>query len=105
MSRTLVLMVRCSSWASLLIRPPPGAAAWLTRRRHLAERRQPLPPIQSASVFFSPDPFFTIVSIDNDTQIRLAAAAPEPGTWFLLATGLAGLLGFCWRRRRWYVLL
>jgi hypothetical protein len=64
------------------------------------ELDQPLPPIQSASVFFSPDPNFAVVSIDNDTQIRLGAAVPEPGTWFLLATGLAGLLGFGWRRRR-----
>jgi hypothetical protein len=29
-----------------------------------------------------------------------AAAIPEPGTWLLLTTGLAGLLGYDWRRRQ-----
>jgi len=56
------------------------------------ELDQPLPPIQFASVFFSPDPFFSVVSIDNDTLITLAPV-PEPGTLLLLATGLTGLLG------------
>jgi hypothetical protein len=64
------------------------------------ELDQPLPPIQSASVFFSPDPNFSVINIDNDTQISLGAAVPEPGTCFLVATALAGLLGFGWRRRR-----
>jgi hypothetical protein len=64
-----------------------------------SELDQPLPPIQFASVFFSPDPNFSVVSIDNDTLIT-RAVVPEPGTWFLLASGLAGLLGFGWRRRQ-----
>jgi hypothetical protein len=65
------------------------------------ELDQPLPPIQFASVFFSPDPNFSVVSIDNDTSITLASAAvPEPGTGLLLTTGLAGLLGFGWRRQK-----
>jgi hypothetical protein len=62
------------------------------------ELDQPLPPIQFASVFFSPDPFFSVVSIDNDTHIELAPV-PEPGTLLLLATGLAGVLGARTRRR------
>jgi hypothetical protein len=56
------------------------------------ELDQPLPPIEFASVFFSPDPFFGNVSIDNDTLIELAPV-PEPATLLLLATGLTGLLG------------
>ncbi len=56
------------------------------------ELDQPLPPIQFASVFFSPDPLFSVVSVDNDTLITLAPV-PEPGTLLLLATGLTGLLG------------
>jgi len=65
------------------------------------ELDQPLPLIQFASVFFSPDPNFTVVSIDNDTLVTLApeTRVPEPGTLFLLTTGLAGLLGFSWFRR------
>jgi hypothetical protein len=61
----------------------------------------PLPPIQFASVFFSPDPNFTVVNIDNDTSVTLASATvPEPDTGLLLMIGLVGLLGFRWRRRR-----
>jgi hypothetical protein len=62
------------------------------------ELDQPLPPIQFASVFFSPDPFFSVVSVDNDTLIELAPV-PEPGTLLLLATGLAGVVGARVRRR------
>jgi PEP-CTERM motif len=62
------------------------------------ELNQPLPPIQFASVFFSPDPNFSVVSQDNDTSVSLAV--PEPGTSFLLTTGLAALLGVNWRRRQ-----
>lgn len=62
------------------------------------ELDQPLPPIQFASVFFSPDPFFTVVNIDNDTLIELAPV-PEPGTLLLLASGLTGLLGVVRVRR------
>jgi hypothetical protein len=62
------------------------------------ELDQPLPPIQFASVFFSPDPSFSVVSVDNDTLIELAPV-PEPGTLLLLATGLAGVVGARVRRR------
>ena len=34
----------------------------------------PCPPIQFESVFFSPDPGFAVVDIDNDTDVRLAPA-------------------------------
>ena len=49
-------------------------------------------------MFFSPDPFFSVVSVDNDTLIELAPV-PEPGTLLLLATGLAGVVGARVRRR------
>jgi hypothetical protein len=62
------------------------------------ELNMPLPPIVAASVFFSPDPGFAVVSIDNDTTVRLATVA-EPGTLLLMAMGL-GLLGF--GRRSWH---
>jgi PEP-CTERM motif-containing protein len=61
------------------------------------ELDQPLPPTQFASVFFSPDPFFSNVSIDNDTHVELAPV-PEPGTLLLLATGLTGVVGVVRRR-------
>jgi len=65
------------------------------------ELDMPLPPIQFASVFFSPDPNFTVVNIDNDTSVTLASTTvPEPDTGLLLTIGLVGLLGFRWRRRR-----
>ncbi len=63
-----------------------------------SELDQPLPPIEFASVFFSPDPNFTVVNIDNDTLVELAPV-PEPGTLLLLGTGLTGLLGARVRRR------
>ena len=64
------------------------------------ELDQALPAIVAASVFFSPDPAFAVVSIDNDTTVSLApAAVPEPGAGFLLATGLAGLIALGWRGR------
>ncbi len=62
------------------------------------ELDQPLPPIMAASVFFSPDPNFSIVSVDNDTLIELAPV-PEPGTLLLLGTSLAGVLATRVRRR------
>jgi len=62
------------------------------------ELDQPLPAIAAASVFFSPDPNFAVVSVDNDTHIELAPV-PEPGTLLLLGTGLAGVLGARVRRR------
>jgi hypothetical protein len=65
------------------------------------ELNQPLPPITAASVFFSPDPNFAALSIDNDSVVTLAQPAntPEPGAGLLLTTGLAGLFGLKWRRR------
>jgi len=62
------------------------------------ELNQPLPPMAAASVFLSPDPNFAVLSIDNDTLVTLATA--EPDAALLLTTGLAGLLGLSWRRRR-----
>jgi hypothetical protein len=65
------------------------------------ELNLPLPTIDAASVFFSPDPNFAVVSIDNDTLVTLApVTTPEPVAGLLLATGLAGLFGLSWRRRR-----
>jgi len=64
------------------------------------ELDQPLPTIQFASVFFSPDPNFAVVSIDNDTSIRLApVTTPEVGSGLLLSIGLASLVGIRWRRK------
>src|SRR5262249_18137528 len=64
------------------------------------ELDQPLPTIQFASVFFSPDPNFAVNNIDNDATVTLApAAVPEPSAGVLLATGLAGWFGLSWRRR------
>jgi hypothetical protein len=37
-------------------------------------------------MFFSPDPNFAVVSIDNDTLVTLATT-PEPGAGLLLTTG------------------
>lgn len=82
---------------------PPGR--WVLFTHQLLhsvspELDQPLPVIQAASVFFSPDPNFAVVSIDNDITVNLASAAvAEPGAGLLLATGLAGLLGLGWRGR------
>jgi hypothetical protein len=56
------------------------------------ELNAPLPAIDAASVFFSPDPNFAVLSIDNDTLVTLATT-PKPGAALLLASGLAGLLG------------
>jgi hypothetical protein len=64
------------------------------------ELDQPLPPIQAASVFFSLDPNFAVVSIDNDTLVTLApVTTPDPGAGLPLTTGLAGLPGLSWRSR------
>ena len=53
---------------------------------------------------------FTEISIDGGqtwipqtggpTRVDLQSAAPEPGTWFLLSTSLAGLAAFQLRRRK-----
>jgi hypothetical protein len=53
---------------------------------------------------------FTELSVDGGqtwnpvtngpTRVDLQSAAPEPGTWFLLSTSLAGLAAFRLRRRR-----
>jgi len=65
------------------------------------ELDQPLPTIQFASVFFSPDPNFSVVNIDNDTLVRLApVATPEIGSGILLTISLALLLGLSWWRHR-----
>jgi hypothetical protein len=56
------------------------------------ELNAPLPVIDAASVFLSPDPSFAVVRIDNDILVTLAAATtPEPGVGLLLTTGVAGL--------------
>ena len=65
------------------------------------ELDQPLPPIEAASVFFSPDPDFRVESIDNDTLVALApVTTPEPGAGLLVATGLAGVIGLSRRRQQ-----
>ena len=51
--------------------------------------------IQSATIDIAPSEGITI----DDLTVGAIAAVPEPGTWALLATGLAGIAGVARRRR------
>ena len=41
-----------------------------------------------------------ISAFDSTPTPPQVSATPEPGTWMLLSTGLVGLLGYGWRKRR-----
>lgn len=43
---------------------------------------------------------FTFTSESGVFLSQQASPVPEPGTWMLLGTGLIGLLGYGWRKRR-----
>lgn len=56
----------------------------------------------------SPTPFLTLTFSEQTGNINdqyfgnifTPVAVPEPSTWFLYTTGLAGLLGYGWRQRK-----
>jgi hypothetical protein len=51
------------------------------------------------ALFGNPFPW-TMLSINATLTVHGIAAVPEPSTYLLLATGLVGLIGYAWRKRK-----
>lgn len=53
-----------------------------------------------ATFFYNVNPSQGLIEIVDNITLTQAAPVPEPGTWMLMGTGLLGILGFGWRRKK-----